>query len=275
MIMGKDYFDIKDNVIIITGGSGKLGSIYSKYLLDRGAYIFCFDIIGNQKAKGKFGKDPQNPKLAYLEVDITEKSSISLGLQNIIKDGLTPTGLINNAALDSSPDINNNSKETGPFETYPVESWENVLNVNLTGTFLVSQIIGSYMAENKKGSIININSHYGLISPDQRIYNYTKESGVEFNKPIAYSVSKSGITNLTRYLATYWAEKNIRVNTLTLGGVYSGQDPRFVEEYSKRVPLGRMSKGEEYCGSILFLISDASSYMTGSNLIVDGGWTAW
>ena len=271
--MKKDYFDIKNDVIIITGGSGKLGSIYSNYLVNKGAYIFCFDIVGNPNLHGKFGNDPINPNIEYLEVDITKKPSVESGLKEIIKKGYKPTGLINNAALDSSPSIN--SQDTGPLETLPIESWEKVLDVNLKGTFIVSQIIGSYMAKNRKGSIININSHYGLVSPDQRIYNFTEESGVKFNKSIAYSVSKSGIMNLTRYLATYWAEKNIRVNTLTLGGVYSEQDPRFVKEYSKRVPLGRMAKGEEYCGPVLFLVSNASSYMTGSNLIIDGGWTAW
>lgn len=271
--MKKDYFEIENDVIIITGGSGKLGSMYSDYLAYRGANIFSFDIKGNPNSHGEFGKDIKNPKIEYLEVDITQKSSVESGLDKIINQGFQPTGLINNAALDSSPNIN--SQDTGPLETLPIESWEEVLDVNLKGTFIVSQIIGSHMAKNQKGTIININSHYGLVSPDQRIYDYTKESGMKFNKPIAYSVSKSGIINLTRYLATYWAEKNIRVNTLTLGGVYSEQDPRFVEEYSKRVPLGRMAKGEEYCGPILFLISDASSYMTGSNLIIDGGWTAW
>lgn len=271
--MVKDYFKIENEVIIITGGSGKLGSIYSDYLAFRGANVFSFDILGNPNDEGKFGKDPKNSKLEYIEVDITEKSSIEYGLNQIIKKGLQPTGLINNAAIDSSPSTD--SKDTGPLEDIPIESWDKVLDVNLKGTFLTSQIIGSQMAKNKKGSIININSHYGLISPDHRIYDFTKKSGVDFYKPIAYSVSKSGIINFTRYLATYWAEKNIRVNTLTLGGVYSEQDPRFVKEYSKRVPLGRMARGEEYCGPILFLISDASSYMTGSNLIIDGGWTAW
>ena len=199
--MVKDYFKIENEVIIITGGSGKLGSIYSDYLAFRGANVFSFDILGNPNDEGKFGKDPKNSKLEYIEVDITEKSSIEYGLNQIIKKGLQPTGLINNAAIDSSPSTD--SKDTGPLEDIPIESWDKVLDVNLKGTFLTSQIIGSQMAKNKKGSIININSHYGLISPDHRIYDFTKKSGVDFYKPIAYSVSKSGIINFTRYLATY------------------------------------------------------------------------
>ena len=147
------------------------------------------------------------------------------------------------------------------------------MEVNLKSIFLCCQVFGGLMVENNiAGSIINISSHYGVISPDQRIYDYRKD---DFNKPISYSTSKSGILNLTRYLSTYWGGNNIRVNTLTLGGVEDNQDKEFITNYSKKVPLGRMANEKEYFGAIQFLISSASSYMTGANLVLDGGWTAW
>jgi NAD(P)-dependent dehydrogenase (short-subunit alcohol dehydrogenase family) len=153
--------------------------------------------------------------------------------------------------------------------------WDKVLDVNLKGVFLCCQVVGGRMAEHRHGSIINISSIYGILSPDQRVYNYRAERGEPFYKPVAYSVSKSGILNLTRYLATYWADKNVRVNTLTLAGVFNNQDAEFLKNYCQRIPIGRMAKSDEYNGAVLFLASKASSYMTGANLVVDGGWSAW
>ena len=161
------------------------------------------------------------------------------------------------------------------IEDYDENIWDKVIDVNLKGVFLSCQIIGSAMASNGQGSIINIGSIYGMLSPDQRLYEYRKDSGEVFFKPIAYSASKSGIYGLSRYLATYWAKNNVRVNTLTLGGVFNNQDEEFLDEYHKKVPLGRMAKSQEYVGAIIFLLSEASSYMTGANLVVDGGWTAF
>jgi NAD(P)-dependent dehydrogenase (short-subunit alcohol dehydrogenase family) len=184
-----------------------------------------------------------------------------------------PHGLINNAALDSPP--NSPAEENGPFETYPEDSWDKVMNVNAKGVFLCCQAVGGLMAEAGRGSIINICSIYGLVSPDQRIYRYRESGGGRFFKPVAYSVSKSSLLNMTRYLATYWAESNVRVNTVTFGGVFNNQDEEFLKGYRARVPLGRMANEDEYNGAIIFLLSDASSYMTGSNMVMDGGWTAW
>ena len=149
-----------------------------------------------------------------------------------------------------------------------------VLDVNLKGTFLSCQVFGAEMANRGIGSIINISSIYGLVSPDQSIYQYRRNRGEEFYKPVAYSASKSGVLNLTRYLSSYWAKKNVRVNSLTIAGVFNNQDKDFLNEYTKRIPIGRMAKPSEYNGAVLFLASNASSYMTGSNLILDGGWTS-
>lgn len=184
-----------------------------------------------------------------------------------------PHGLVNAAALDSPPGAP--VEDNGPFETYPEASWDRVMAVNVKGTMLCCQAIGGAMAKAGRGSIVNVSSIYGVVSPDQRLYEYRRGAGDEFFKPVAYSASKSALLNLTRYLATYWAGSNVRVNTVTFGGVFNGQDELFLQAYCARVPLGRMARGDEYNGAIVFLLSDASSYMTGSNLVIDGGWTAW
>ena len=164
------------------------------------------------------------------------------------------------------------------FEEYSQENWEKSITVNLTGTFLVTQVVGKMMKEKRSGSIINIASDVAIISPDHRIYK-TDDSigyeGVDFNTPAAYSVSKAGILSLTRYLATYWANDGIRVNSISPAGVFRNQNPEFVKVLSTRIPLGRMAKPDELKGPVVFLCSDASSYITGANLVVDGGRTIW
>ncbi len=257
-------FDIKNKIIILTGGGGKLGSIYSQYLISNGAIVCNFDLTEPDQSGIMDEK-----KYLFLKTDVTKKDEISNSLNLVCEKFGRPSALINNAALDSPP--GDDEKINGPFEDYPEDAWDKVMEVNLKSIFLTCQIVGKEMVKNKSGSIINISSHYGLISPDQRIYNYREN----FNKPIAYSASKSGIFNLTRYLSTYWGPKNIRVNTLTLGGVHDNQDKQFIENYSNKVPLGRLAKKSEYNGVIHFLISEASSYITGSNIVSDGGWTAW
>ena len=184
-----------------------------------------------------------------------------------------PYGLVNNVALDSPPDAN--VDENGPFEDFPESSWDKVMEINSKGAFLLCQVIGGAMAKEGVGSIINVSSIYGIVSPRQQIYEYRRTESEQFYKPVAYSASKSSLLNLTRYLATYWGEKGVRVNTLVLGGVYNSQPEEFVKGYCSNVPMGRMADASEYNGGVVFLLSNASNYMTGATLVMDGGWTAW
>lgn len=267
---GKNLFDISGSIIVITGASGQLGLEYQRAFLDAGCYVAGIDISKSDDI-ASFEKDFKN-NFIFIDCDITSKKSLTLCLEKIKERFGSPSVLINNAAIDSPPGAP--AEETGPFETYPEDSWDMVLDVNLKGTFLSCQVFGAEMANRGIGSIINISSIYGLVSPDQSIYQYRRNRGEEFYKPVAYSASKSGVLNLTRYLSSYWAKKNVRVNSLTIAGVFNNQDKDFLNEYTKRIPIGRMAKPSEYNGAVLFLASNASSYMTGSNLILDGGWTS-
>ena len=206
-------------------------------------------------------------------VDVTDRTSIEAATAEVVADWGAPHLLVNNAALDSPPDAP--PEEVGPFETYPEASFDEVMDVNVKGVVLCCQVVGAAMAEAGRGSIVNISSVYGLLSPPQDLYEFRRTAGETFFKPVAYSVSKSALLNLTRYLATYWAKAGVRVNTLTLGGIFDEQPQEFLDAYGARVPLGRMAEASEALGAVVFLASDASSYVTGANLVVDGGWSAW
>ena len=194
-------------------------------------------------------------------------------MEEVVQEWGVPHVLVNAAALDSPPDAP--AEEAGPFESYPERSFDEVMAVNVKGTFLSCQIVGGPMAAAGRGSIINISSIYGMLSPVQDLYDFRRRDGETFFKPVAYSVSKSALYNLTRYLATYWASSGVRVNTLTLAGVRNDQPQEFVDAYSARMPLRRMADVGEVVGPVVFLASDASSYVTGANLVADGGWSAW
>jgi len=263
-------FDVSNEVVVITGVSGGLGVEYANVFLQFNSKVVGLDII---ETKLITDLEAANPDNFYFQVtDVTDKSSLETTLEKIIHKFGKVTVLINNAAIDSPP--SSSGEENGPFEFYPEESWDKVIDVNLKSIFLCSQVFGAKMAEQKNGSIINISSIYGMVSPDQSIYDYRRVDGDDFYKPIAYSVSKSGVLNLTRYLSTYWADKNVRVNSLTLAGVFDDQDQGFLDAYTSRIPIGRMANKNDYNGAVIFLASSASSYMTGSNLVIDGGWTA-
>jgi len=272
--MATDLFSVRDKIVVVTGGLGQLGRQFSQALVERGAKVSVLDVKVNDRAvQQKLGGEHTEENLLFLPVDVTQRDSIEDGLDHIIREWGVPYALINNAALDSPP--NSPPEDDGPFEWYSERSWDEVMRVNVKSVFLCCQIIGGRMAAAGRGSIINISSIYGIVSPDQRIYEYRRRGGTSFHKPVAYSASKSALLNLTRHLATYWASNNVRVNTLTFGGVFNNQDEGFLRGYCERVPLGRMAREDEYNGAIIFLVSDASSYMTGSNMIIDGGWTAW
>ncbi|MCB2187448.1 MAG: SDR family oxidoreductase [Deltaproteobacteria bacterium] len=262
--MPDPLFDLTGQVVVITGGLGQLGRQYTGALLDRGARVAVFDRTAPPAGR---------PGQLNLAVDVTSRASLRHSLAQVEEAWGAPTGLINNAALDSPPGAP--AAENGPFEDYPEESWDQVMEVNAKGVFLTCQVVGGAMARAGRGAIVNVASIYGVVSPDQSLYEYRRQDGETFFKPVAYSASKSALLNLTRYLATYWAPRGVRVNTLTLGGVFNQQDPRFLEGYQRRVPLGRMAAEDEYNGAVVFLLSPAAAYMTGANLVLDGGWTAW
>jgi NAD(P)-dependent dehydrogenase (short-subunit alcohol dehydrogenase family) len=258
-------FDLSGRVAVVTGGMGQLGSEYVRGLAERGMRVGIFDIAA--------GADRVADSIRPYRVDVTDRAAIEAATRQLVDEWGVPHLLVNNAALDSPP--NAPAEEVGPFESYPEESFDTVMDVNVKGTLLCCQVLGGAMAEAGRGSIVNVSSIYGLLSPVQELYEFRRTRGETFVKPVAYSVSKSAILNLTRYLATYWAKQGVRVNTLTLAGVWNDQPREFLDAYEARVPLGRMLEAREALGAVVFLASDASSYVTGANVVVDGGWSAW
>lgn len=275
--MEDKLFSVKDKIVVITGGLGQIGAELVKEFHARGAYVAIFSRHACETvARATLPDIADSDKIKTATVDITVKEEIESALDKVEKLWGIPDVLINNAGLDTQPSAP--PEVSGPFENFPLEVFKEVVTVNLIGTFLATQAVGNRMViHNKSGSIINIGSIYGMVSPVQDIYAYKKEkTGVAFIKPVAYSAAKSGLYNFTRYCATYWAKAGIRVNILTPSGVYrETQDKEFQANYCNRMPMGRMARADEYNGAVIFLASDASSYMTGANLIVDGGWTAW
>jgi NAD(P)-dependent dehydrogenase (short-subunit alcohol dehydrogenase family) len=256
-------FDLDGRVAVVTGGMGQLGAVYVAGLAERGMRVAVFDTASGEVPEGA----------RAFAVDVTDRAALEAATAEVEAEWGVPHLLVNNAALDSPP--NAPVEEVGPFESYPESSFDEVMEVNVKGPFLCCQIVGGAMARAGRGSIVNVSSVYGLLSPVQDLYAFRRERGETFVKPVAYSVSKSAILNLTRYLATYWAKDGVRVNTLTLAGVWNDQPAEFLEAYAARVPLGRMLDAKEALGAVVFLASDASSYVTGSNVVVDGGWSAW
>lgn len=270
-----DSFRLDGRVIIITGGAGLLGREYALAISQAGGIPVVADINADNAAKvAKMVASKTGAKTLALRVDVTDKDSVDAMVKQTLKRFGRIDGLVNNAGIDPKFEGSHANTHTNSFEDFPLDLWNQSLSVDLTGMFLCIQAVAPAMLSAGKGSIVNIASTYGLVGPDQRLYQKTDSKAPTY-KPVIYSVSKSAVLGLTRYLVTYWAGKNIRVNTLTPGGVYNDHDTGFVERYSYRTPLGRMAKKHEYNGAIVFLLSDASSYMTGSNLVVDGGWTAW
>lgn len=268
--MSNCLFSVEEEVVVVTGVSGQLGFQYAYSFLENGAKVVGTDLAKNKKVlelENKFGN-----RFLFSPCDVTSSDQLKSTLHKVIEVFGEPSVLVNNAAIDSPP--NAPIEETGPFEEYPDDSWDRVMDVNVKGVYLACKVFGSVMAENGVGSIINVSSIYGVVSPDQSIYDFRRKRGEVFYKPVAYSVSKSALLNMTRYLSVYWADKGVRVNTLVIAGVHNNQEKPFMDAYCGRIPIGRMANEDEYNGAVLFLASKASSYMTGAQLTVDGGWTA-
>ncbi len=235
------------------------------------------DLSGETVAAATAIADTHGIAALGVTVDITRPNEVNRLTEMVVAKFGRIDILINNAALTIAGGGARAAQYFAPFEEYPLDLWEEALHVNLTGAFLCCQAIGKVMVTQRSGVILNIASDVGNISPDHRIYEgaVNPHTGGPFNTPIAYATTKAGLINFTRYLATYWADKGIRVNALSPGGVFAAHDSRFVDALAARIPLARMANADEYKGAVLFLVSDASSYMTGANLIVDGGRTAW
>jgi NAD(P)-dependent dehydrogenase (short-subunit alcohol dehydrogenase family) len=269
--MLKNLFSLEKKIAVVTGALGLIGKEHCIALSEAGANVIVCDL--DETKCIKFA-DTLATKSLGVGVDITNIESIKSLKNKILKEFSEINVLVNNAAINDMFENPGAAKELSKFENYPLELWQKSLDVNVTGTFLCSQIIGNYMAEKRRGSIINIASTYGIVAPDQSIYK-KKDGSQNFYKSAAYPVTKGAVISFTRFLAAYWGNKGVRVNCLSPGGVENNQDKYFIENYSNKTPLGRMANASDYRGAIVFLASDASAYMTGANLVVDGGWTAW
>jgi NAD(P)-dependent dehydrogenase (short-subunit alcohol dehydrogenase family) len=272
----QDKFDLRGRVAVVTGGVGLLGAEFCRTLAEAGAAVAVVDLNASASQSTADTLTQGGYNALAVSADITLPDSVNAAVDKVVSAFGRIDILVNSAALDPKfdPDAVNKGLTPGAFEDYPLDLWNSALNVNLTGMFLMTQAcVKPMIAQGKKGSIINICSTYGLNGPDQRIY--VKEGRRVAFKPVYYTVTKAGVIGFTKYLAAYYAETEIRVNALTPGGVFNNHEDYFVRNYSAKTILGRMARKDEMNGALLFLASDASSYMTGNNVVVDGGWTAW
>lgn len=260
-----DAFRLDGKVVVLTGAAGILGSEATRLFLEAGARVLAIDRDA-ALLESKLGRP--HDALMPCVADVSDRASLQAAFDRVSSAWAVPDALLNNAATKSD-----NFFE--PFETFSLKEWDQVMAVNLTGAMLCAQVFGAAMARRGSGSIVNTLSIYGLVGPDQRIYEGSQYLGRAINTPAVYAASKAGLLGLTTYLATYWGHRNVRVNAVTPGGVASGQNDTFVANYSYRTPMNRMGKPGDIGHAMLYLTSDASSYVTGHNLVVDGGWTAW
>lgn len=267
----KDLFSLKNKVAIVTGAAGLIGKHHCEALSEAGATVIACDL--KTESIKKFINKLGNNSFA-IDMDVTDNKSIEQVRNFIIENYSTIDILVNNAAINDMFENPQAATEQSKFENYPLELWKKSLEVNVTGVFLCSQVFGKVMADKGKGSIINVASTYGIVGPDQSLY-IDKEGKQNFYKPPAYSTTKGAVISFTKFLAAYWGNRGVRVNTLSPGGVENSQDEFFIKKYSNKTPLNRMASPYDYKGAVVFLASDASGYMTGANLVVDGGWTCW
>ena len=269
----KEKFNLTNKTAVVTGGTGFLGRHFCFGLAEHGAKVAVVDLDGGitselaREIASRYGT-----KSVGYECDVGAADSVKKMTKDVVTDFGAIDILMNNAAtrpkdLDSF---------FAPIEEYSIETWREVMSVNIDGIFLVAQSVGRQMVKQKRGgSIIQTSSIYGVMGPDHRIYEGSYHLGRQINTPVVYAASKGAVIALTKYLATYWAEKGVRVNSLSPGGVENGQNQKFIKNYSNRIPMNRMALPEEMVGALIYLASDASSYATGQNIIVDGGLSAW
>ncbi len=261
----RDAFSLDGKVVVLSGAAGIIGSQVVKAFVEAGARVFALDRDASLLEQ-RLGKS--HGAMITCVADVASRDSL-VKAHSLLESHWGPAdALLNNAATKSD-----NFFE--PFETFPVSEWNDVMSVNLTGAMLCAQVFGSPMAKRGSGSIVNTLSIYGIVAPDQRIYEGSEYMGRAINTPAIYAASKAGLWGLTKYLAAYWGHRDVRVNAITPGGVFSGQNDTFVENYSRRAPLGRMAEADDMVQAMRYLTSDAAKYVTGHNLVVDGGWTAW
>jgi len=275
---GLENFDLRGRVAVITGGAGLLGTEHAIALARTGANVVITDINGEaaQEVSRRLARDHALESCIGLHMDVTDGDSVRGVRDELLARYEAVNILVNNAAVDPKVRKESGVAESSRFENFPLDQWNYQIDVGLTGAFLCCQSFGGWMAHNGGGVILNIASDLSVIAPDQRIYR--KQDLPESQqpvKPVTYSVIKTALVGLTRYLATYWAGKNIRVNALSPGGVYVNQPDEFVRKLTQLIPMGRMARRDEYHSAVQFLCSDASSYMTGQNIVLDGGRSVW
>lgn len=268
-------FDLSGKVCVVTGALGLLGKEHCRALADHGARVVALDVSQpDAEAFAETLREASGQPMLGLGVDVCDKAALLAALAEI-EAKLGPVSvLLNNAAINDKFEDPLAAAEQSKFENYPLDQWQRSFDVGVTGMFLCCQVFGPPMAERGQGSIINVASTYGMVGPDQSIYRQPDGTQNFFKTP-SYPATKGAVLNFTRFLAAYWGHRGVRVNTLSPGGVEAGQDAFFIANYSQKTPLGHMASARDYRGAVVFLASDASAYMTGANLVVDGGWTAW
>ena len=272
----KNLFDLSKKIVVITGGAGLLGYMHAEAVMAYGGIPIIIDI--NKESIDKCLKELKSSysgEVYGFAVDISNEEEVEKFAQTIKKEFIKLDGLINNAA--NNPRVENDGKDFSRLENFCIETWNKDIAVGLTGSFLCSKYLGYLISKNEEGgSIINISSDLGLIGPNQSLYETQgKPHSDQQVKPVTYSVVKTGIIGLTRYLATYWVKEGVRCNAICPGGVENGQSEDFVKKLSKQIPMGRLAQSSEYQGAIVWLLSDASSYLNGAIIPIDGGRTSW